>query len=84
MTMVLRSLYLDPKLDAALAARAEHEGITKAELMRRFFTEGLERPAGAFAKYVNASPAPAPAAKTPARPAQKKPAPARRVASARR
>jgi len=49
--MVLRSLYLDPKLDTALGSRAEAEGITKAELMRRFLTDGLARPATKLAGY---------------------------------
>lgn len=33
------SLYLDPELDAALARRADDEGLSKAEFIRR----GLER-----------------------------------------
>lgn len=49
--MSLRSVYLDPKVDEALAARAEVEGITKAELVRRFIDEGLTRPASAFKAY---------------------------------
>lgn len=49
--MVLRSLYLDPLMDGALDSRAEEEGITKAELMRRFLADGLRRPATAFAGY---------------------------------
>lgn len=56
MAMVLRSIYLDPTLDAELAGRAEVEGVTKAELMRRFLVEGLERPAGRFAGYAAAEP----------------------------
>ena len=55
MAMVLRSLYLDPELDAELAARAEDEGTTKAELMRRFLVEGLGRPATMFAGYATTS-----------------------------
>lgn len=51
MAMVLRSMYLDPKIDAELGARAEVEGTTKAELMRRFLVEGLARPATMFAGY---------------------------------
>jgi hypothetical protein len=33
------SLYLDPEVDAALARIAEHQGITKAELIRRTLRE---------------------------------------------
>jgi hypothetical protein len=51
MAMVLRSMYLDSRIDAELAARAEEEGTTKAELMRRFIDEGLSRPATTFAGY---------------------------------
>ncbi len=53
--MVLRSMYLDPKIDAELAARAEDEGTTKADLMRRFLVEGLSRPATMFSGYATAS-----------------------------
>lgn len=42
---VLRSIYLPLEIDAQLAARAEDEGVTKAELMRRLLVEGLRRPA---------------------------------------
>ena len=49
-------MYLDPKVDEELAARAEVEGVTKADLMRRFLVEGLGRPASLFAAY--ATPAP--------------------------
>jgi hypothetical protein len=51
MAMVLRSIYLDPTLDAELASRAEVEGTTKAELMRRFLIAGLARPAARFSGY---------------------------------
>src|SRR5207344_780742 len=64
--MVLRSIYLDPKLDAELAARAGDEGTTKAELMRRFLVEGLSRPATMFAGYATPGPTDARSA-TPAR-----------------
>lgn len=53
MAMVLRSIYLDPALDDALAGRAETEGTTKAELMRRFLVEGLARPATKYAAYAS-------------------------------
>lgn len=33
------SLYLDPRVDSALARRAASEGITKAELIRRTLAE---------------------------------------------
>ncbi|HEV2075985.1 MAG TPA: CopG family transcriptional regulator [Thermoleophilaceae bacterium] len=36
------SLYLDAKLDHALARRAETEGLTKAELVRRILTTSME------------------------------------------
>lgn len=58
--MVLRSMYLDPKMDAELAARAELEGVTKAELMRRYIEDGLARPAAAFAKYAEPPETPGP------------------------
>ena len=48
-------MYLDPKIDAELAARAEDEGTTKADLMRRFLVEGLSRPATMFSGYATAS-----------------------------
>lgn len=51
MAMVLRSIYLDPTLDAEIASRAEVEGTTKAELMRRFLIAGLARPAARFSGY---------------------------------
>jgi hypothetical protein len=38
------SLYLDPELDAALAKRAEEEGLTKAELIRRTLAGAVHRP----------------------------------------
>ena len=41
------SLYLDPQVDRALARRANAEGITKAELIRRVLaqaTDGGARP----------------------------------------
>ncbi len=57
--MVLRSLYLDPALDSALGTRAEAEGITKAELMRRFLVEGLARPAGRLVGYQSTGKKPA-------------------------
>lgn len=49
MAMVLRSIYLDPKLDAALGKRAETEETTKADLMRRYIAEGLRQPASVVA-----------------------------------
>lgn len=44
MRKVLRSIYLDQEIDEALAARAEQEKTTKAELMRDYISSGLERP----------------------------------------
>ena len=38
------SIYLDPALDAALALRAEEEGLTKAELIRRSLEATIDRP----------------------------------------
>jgi len=38
------SLYLDPELDAALARRAEEEGLSKAEFIRRTLQGALTRP----------------------------------------
>ncbi|WP_372791635.1 CopG family transcriptional regulator [Paraconexibacter sp.] len=38
------SLYLDPELDAALARRAEDEGLSKAEYIRRTLEGSLTRP----------------------------------------
>lgn len=35
------SLYLDPELDRRLAARARHEGIAKAALIRRTLSEAV-------------------------------------------
>jgi hypothetical protein len=92
MKMVLRSLYLDPQVDIDLGNRADDEGVTKAELMRRFLDEGLSRPATKFAAYAKRDAEPAPvatvAAPKPAPKRDKKPAikpqPARRVASSRR
>ena len=52
MKMVLRSLYLDPEIDGLLDARAEDEGITKAELMRRFLADGLARPSTTAAALI--------------------------------
>jgi len=45
MRKVLRSIYLDQKMDEALAVRADVERTTKAELMRDFIAAGLRRPA---------------------------------------
>ncbi|MGX6448007.1 ribbon-helix-helix protein, CopG family [Patulibacter sp. S7RM1-6] len=38
------SLYLEEQLDAALAARAAEEGVTKAEFIRRTLAGAVERP----------------------------------------
>ena len=38
------SIYLDPDLDAALARRADEEGLTKAELIRRTLKASIEKP----------------------------------------
>jgi hypothetical protein len=38
------SLYLDPELDEALARRAEEEGLTKAELIRRTLAGSVRKP----------------------------------------
>lgn len=38
------SIYLDPELDAALARRADEEGLTKAELIRRTLAQAVQRP----------------------------------------
>lgn len=38
---VLRSFYIEPELDQMLAHRAEDEGCTRSELIRRFILEGL-------------------------------------------
>ncbi len=57
--MVLRSMYLAPDLDTALGNRAQEETITKAELMRRFLQEGLDRPATRYAAYAAAARVPA-------------------------
>jgi hypothetical protein len=38
------SLYLEPELDAALAKRAEDEGLTKAEFIRRGLASLVQRP----------------------------------------
>ena len=41
------TIYLEPALDRALARLAEHQGVTKAEVIRRALTaaaEGAERP----------------------------------------
>ena len=90
MVMVLRSLYLDPQVDIDLGNRADFEGVTKAELMRRYLNEGLRRPATEYAAYAKreTEPAPVAAASKPApKRADKKPAAkpqaARRVASSR-
>ena len=52
MRKVLRSLYLDQEIDEALAARAEQERTTKAELMRAYIALGLNRPARSHARKV--------------------------------
>lgn len=36
------SIYLDPELDAALARRADEEGLTKAELIRRTLARSVQ------------------------------------------
>lgn len=36
------SIYLDPELDAALARRADEEGLTKAELIRRTLAHSMQ------------------------------------------
>lgn len=38
------SLYLSPELDEALARRADDEGLTKAELIRRTLEAAVQRP----------------------------------------
>jgi hypothetical protein len=38
------SVYLEPELDEALARRAEDEGITKAEFVRRTLAGAVQRP----------------------------------------
>jgi hypothetical protein len=38
------SIYLEPSLDEALARRAEEEGLTKAEFIRRTLAGAMERP----------------------------------------
>lgn len=38
------SLYLDPDLDELLARRAEEEGLSKAEFIRRTLTAAMTRP----------------------------------------
>lgn len=53
---VMRSVYLDLYTDGALDARAEDEGITKAELIRNYITAGLERPTRAFQGYLKEIP----------------------------
>ena len=37
------SLYLEPDLDAALARRADEEGLTKAEFIRRTLAGAVQR-----------------------------------------
>ena len=38
------SVYLEPELDEALARRAEDEGLTKAEFIRRTLAGAVQRP----------------------------------------
>jgi hypothetical protein len=45
MKKILRSVYLDQKMDEALAARAEEDRTTKADLMRAYIAAGLDQPA---------------------------------------
>ncbi len=45
---VFRSLYLSADLDQALARRADLEGVSKAELMRRLIADGVDRPTTRF------------------------------------
>ena len=45
MAKVLRSIFVEPELDARLASQAEQEALTKSELIRRYCLEGLERAA---------------------------------------
>lgn len=42
LTVKKTSLYLDPELDRALALRAEREGITKAQLVRKLLAAAVE------------------------------------------
>jgi hypothetical protein len=50
MKKILRSVYLDQKMDEALAARAEEEHTTKADLMRAYIAAGLDQPARTHAR----------------------------------
>ena len=50
MKKILRSVYLDQEMDEALAARAEEERTTKADLMRAYIAAGLDQPARTHAR----------------------------------
>jgi hypothetical protein len=43
MPKILRTFFIEPELDARLAAQAERDGVPKSELLRRYCVEGLER-----------------------------------------
>lgn len=50
MKKLLRTVYLDQDIDEALGRRAADEGTTKADLMRSYIAQGLERGSTAFAR----------------------------------
>jgi hypothetical protein len=43
MPKILRTFFIEPELDARLAAQAERDGVPKSELLRRYCVEGLDR-----------------------------------------
>lgn len=43
MPKILRTFFIEPELDARLAAQADRDGVPKSELIRRYCVDGLER-----------------------------------------